>query len=319
MPSGAYTRQIRNKRLAKLGASSASSPVGSRSASQSASQSTDPSPTATPPPPPPPPATAESSGSPNPFAQLGVKQDDGSKSRINITSATSSTPQKRDGDGAARPKPRSPAPESVDAWEDKTLAHIFRISLKPDVTSDVHGNTLYLAQGVRDDLLEQSQPLLLKTPMLDQALTEAASQLPAGTTPLDYLLNCWKRVSRALRSLRSGDAANPRYQTIKEARRLCMSYCIFAVTMPEMFGQEATGNPLTRHLLVDPESETGLCTDFLSEAVARFDEDETIRDALVEAAIQLSSELASLTMNDNYRPYITVSATIAEIGRHLAR
>jgi len=188
------------------------------------------------------------------------------------------------------------------------MANIFRLSLKSDVTKDAHGTPLYFLPSVRDDLLEQNEPLLLKTGLLDQALTEAASNLPSSTTPLDYLLGCWKRVSKAFRTVRSGDHNNPRYTILKEARRLCMSYCIFAVTMPEMFGQDSpSGNPLTRHLLVDPDSDTGLCTDFLSEAVARFDEDESIRDALVGAAEQLSVELATLTMNDNYRPYITVS------------
>lgn len=186
------------------------------------------------------------------------------------------------------------------------MSQIFRLSLKAEVTRDLHGNPLYFLNGVKEDLEEQNEPLLLKTTLLDQAITEAASSLPTSLKPLDYLLSCWKRVSKAFRSLRSGDIENPRYAVIKEARRLCMSYCIFAVTMPEMFGVDSTSeNPLARHLLVDPDCDNGLCTDFLAEAVARFDEDDTIKDALVGAAEQLSSQLSMLSMNDNYRPYIT--------------
>lgn len=292
--------KIRNKRLAKLGGSSGS-PAPSNP------QSTDDSPSTTP--------GTQDTESPkpaantNPFSQLGIKEENKQPTRINITPAKaspSSTPQKRESDGAARPKPRSTAPEALDAWEDRSMSQVFRLSLKPEVTKDVHGNKLHFAQGVREDLLEQDQPLMLKTNMLDQAITEAASNLQGSEKPLDYLLSCWKRVSRAFRSLRSGDTENPRYAIIKEARRLCMSYCIFAVTMPEMFGLDTPAeNALARHLLVDPESETGLCTDFLSEAVARFDEDDSIRDALVGAAEQLSIDLSRLTMNDDYRPYIT--------------
>ncbi|KAL1304695.1 hypothetical protein AAFC00_003647 [Neodothiora populina] len=294
--------KIRNKRLAKLGGASASSPIPSTQPSTETSPSGTPSGT---------PAAQESpSGSKaatNPFSQLGVKEENKQPARINITSAASSqTPQKRESDGAVKPKPRSTTAEPLEVWEDRSLSQIFRLSLKPEVTRDLHGNTLHVANGVREDLLEQNEPLLLKTALLDQALTEAASSLAASETPLDYLLSCWKRVSKAFRTLRSGDTENPKYAVIKEARRLCMSYCIFAVTMPEMFGLDSpVVNPLARHLLVDPESNNGLCTDFLSEAVSRFEEDDTIKDALVGAAEQISADLANLSMNDNYRPYIT--------------
>lgn len=186
------------------------------------------------------------------------------------------------------------------------MSQIFRLSLKQEVLKDVHGNKLHFVEGLREDLLEQNEPLLLKTSSLDQAITEAASSLDANVTPLDYLLSCWKRVSKACRTVRSGDTINPKYTVLQEARRLCMSYCIFAITMPEMFGQEnAPDNALARLLLEEPESDTGLCTDFLSEAVSRFEEDESIKDALVTAAEQISAGLAVMTMNDHYRPYIT--------------
>ena len=108
-----------------------------------------------------------------------------------------------------------------------------------------------------------------------------------------------------MRGMRSTENENPRYATLKEARRLCMSYSIFAVTMPEMFDAESTvENPLARCLLADPESDGGICTDFLTEATSRFEEDDSIKDALVGAVEQLSQDLARLTMNDNYKPYV---------------
>ncbi len=66
-------------------------------------------------------------------------------------------------------------------------------------------------------------------------------------------------------------------------------------------------NPLTPHLLVDPEDDRGLCHEFLSEAVSRFPEDETVREALLGAVEEMSRQLSKMTMNDDYKPYIHVS------------
>lgn len=66
-------------------------------------------------------------------------------------------------------------------------------------------------------------------------------------------------------------------------------------------------NPLTPHLLVDPDNERGLCHDFLTEAVSRFEEDDTIKSAVVGAIEDLSRQLSKMTMNDDYKPYVHVS------------
>lgn len=69
-------------------------------------------------------------------------------------------------------------------------------------------------------------------------------------------------------------------------------------------------NPLVPHLLVDPEDDRGVCHEFLNEAISRFEEDDSVRAALVGAVEDLSRQLAKLTMNDNYKPYIFVNPTI---------
>lgn len=69
-------------------------------------------------------------------------------------------------------------------------------------------------------------------------------------------------------------------------------------------------NPLTPHLLVDPEDDRGVCHEFLNEAISRFDEDDSVRTAIVGAVEDLSRQLAKLSMNDNYKPYIFVNHTI---------
>ncbi len=122
----------------------------------------------------------------------------------------------------------------MEAWEDKILGGVFRLTLRSENLSDTHGHNLHYVPTVKEDLEEQGEPLRLSTAVLDQAILEAASNLK-GTTPLDYLLACWKRVSRQLRGMKTS-SSDPKYTIIKEARRICMSYCMFAVTMPDMFG-----------------------------------------------------------------------------------
>ena len=44
----------------------------------------------------------------------------------------------------------------------------------------------------------------------------------------------------------------------------------------------------------------------MSEAVARFDEDDSIKPMLTRAVAGLSFQLSSMSMQDNYTPYIKV-------------
>ncbi len=71
--------------------------------------------------------------------------------------------------------------------------------------------------------------------------------------------------------------------------------------------EPTTSNPLVPHLLVDPDNDRGICHDFLSEAVRRFGEDESIRDALVDAYEEISRQMAQMTMIDDFKPYVLVS------------
>ena len=219
--------------------------------------------------------------------------------RINIKAQT---PLDRQGDLGPRPNSRQRRPETIEAWEDRILSSNFRITLKQDQKDGVQ---LSYLPGVKAELEAADSPLRISLDVLEQAILEAASQTPNGK-PLEYLLGCWKRVSKLWRSTRTGNADDPKFKIVKEARRLCMSYCIFAATMPEeMFGLEASNkNPLVEHLLCDPDRDAGICHEFLQEAVARFPEDESIKNALVEAMEQLSLDLSKLSMNDDYKPYV---------------
>ena len=214
------------------------------------------------------------------------------------TSHPSLTPQQR-----AKPGIR----DNLEVWEDRTLGGIFKITVHSNEEYEGRERSFKFLPGVKKDLEEDGSHVRLSTTVLDQAILEAASNY-SSEKPLDYLLGCWKRVSKLFRSPKAPGADDPKYAIIKEARRLCMSYCIFAVTMPEMFGAEPyEENPLVGHLLLDPESDTGICQDFFSEAVARFKEDDSIKEVLIGAIEQLSRRLSRLSMNDDYKPYMLVS------------
>jgi len=146
---------------------------------------------------------------------------------------SSATGPVRPSSGKRRPSPA--ATESPEVWEDRTLSGIFRLTLDEERRQDSHGHSLHFVRSVLEDLRETNEPVKLNTGVLDQAILEAASNL-GKTTPLDYLLACWKRITRLLKSFKPTKPGDPKLSILKEARRLCMSYCIFAITMPDMFG-----------------------------------------------------------------------------------
>ncbi|KAF2117809.1 ubiquitin elongating factor core-domain-containing protein, partial [Lophiotrema nucula] len=287
---------IRAKRLAKLGGTPAAPRPSSSAASPSPSTPTKPEDSQPQQPSEPTPAPQPSEAKQNPFSQLGMAAEKQPGPRINIkpksAAASNGTNQ-----------PARSQEQSIETWEDRTLSSIFRITLDLSNTRDVHGHQLYYLSGVKSDLEDDGRPIRLNPDVLDQALIEVASSKAFGK-PLDYFLACWKRVSRTLRGMHTKN--DPKYAIVKEARRLCFSYCTFAATVPDMFGDEAAdgSSSLADHLLVDPENDSGICHDFLSEAVSRFEEDESVKDMLVGAVEQLSQRLAKMSMNDDYKPYI---------------
>ena len=229
--------QIRNKRLAKLGNAASSQPKRDDTAQASSSSEASSQPAAS--------TTSTESAKPqvnvttpsdpasetNPFSQLGANQVIEQKPKINIARRRSRSPGTQSADGRSTPQ----ASEPLEQWEDRQLSTIFRATLTKG-SKDAHGHNLHYLDGTRAELEDSNQPLRLSTGLLDQALLEAASKFERKTTPLDYLLECWKRVSRHHRNLKKNGEQDPKFQVVKEARRLCMSYCIFAATMPEMFG-----------------------------------------------------------------------------------
>jgi ubiquitin conjugation factor E4 B len=70
---------------------------------------------------------------------------------------------------------------------------------------------------------------------------------------------------------------------------------------------------LTPYMLHEPSEDKGIDGEFLTEAVVRFDEDDTVKHMITKAIAGLSLQLSSMTMNDNYKPYVNVSKANTEI------
>jgi ubiquitin conjugation factor E4 B len=111
--------------------------------------------------------------------------------------------------------------------------NIFKVTVDPSREVDSTGHRLTYLPNLAKELADEDAPLKLSIDRLEEAIMEAATAWPAEKPLFDYLLPSWKRVIRAIRLLRG--PAPQKEEVLKEARRLCFSNCIFAVTMPELF------------------------------------------------------------------------------------
>jgi ubiquitin conjugation factor E4 B len=175
----------------------------------------------------------------NPFMKLGVQPANGSGGPpIRISPADSNAKRAREDSDlvTASPPPRkstaTPKEETLDAFESRILSNIFRITLE-EGAHDHSGHKLIFLPNLKKELEEAGEPVRLSVGTLDSAILEAASKIPHNKAILDYLLPSWKRTTRALKGIRGH--ATGRDTVLKEARRLCMSNIIFAVTVPELF------------------------------------------------------------------------------------
>ncbi|KAI9643362.1 Ubiquitin conjugation factor E4 [Ciborinia camelliae] len=247
----------------------------------------------------------------NPFAKLGAQASTSGNISSVRTDPLERVLGKRsrtesDKQTPHRPSTRKPniAEESLEAYEDRILSHIFRVTLDPNQRTDASNHRLIYLPELRKELEEEHAEIRLSAGKLDGALMEACSSIPHGKSVFDYLLPCWKRIIKASKGLRG--YAGQKDTVLKEAKRLCMSNCIFAAEMPDIFQRET--NPMTDSLipflLFEPGEDKGICPDFLEEAVSRFAEDDMAKSMIIKAFVGMSSQLSNMTMNDVYKPYI---------------
>ncbi|KAI1634569.1 ubiquitin elongating factor core [Biscogniauxia mediterranea] len=237
----------------------------------------------------------------NPFSQLGVKN------RADSGVNTSEEP-------AAAPPPKkmfSAREEPLEEWSDRTLAEIFHVTFDETRAVDSRGNKLTFLPELKDELEQAGEPLKFSASNIDAAMLEAGRHVPANHALLDYFLPCWKRIMRANRALRQ--PSQQKLDVLNEAKRLCMSNCIFALTMPELFSREPNPNhdSLVPYLLRHHENEEGICLDFFTEAAMRVKSEENVASVFTDAMVAMSKKVASMTMNDDFKPYINSLLTYA--------
>lgn len=134
--------------------------------------------------------------------------------------------------------------ESPEDWADRTISHFFRVTLDPSRKTDVSGHPVTYLPNLASELQEdgandeaEGRKPLLSQDNLDGTILEAASAFPHNKPLLDYLLPCWKRILRFSKSpAMQRDPPPERLELVKEARRLCMSNALFALTVPDLFG-----------------------------------------------------------------------------------
>ncbi|OTB04059.1 hypothetical protein M426DRAFT_321157 [Hypoxylon sp. CI-4A] len=309
--------QMRLRRLEKLGGGSSSSSSISRTGDASVKPDTQATPSSTPiVPATNPPNTntqKEESSKPTPSSSRQNSTTDqtcklGARSLKKALAGNNTT-----GESAPPSKKMQVAKEeTLENWSNKVLSDIFRVTLDETRTADPRGNKLTYLPELKSELEESGEPIKLTSTSIDGAILESARYLPTSKALLDYLLPCWKRVVRTLKHLR-----NPPIEKrviLDEAKRLCMSNCIFALTMPEYFGRDPNPNhdSLVPYLLRNSENDDGICLDFFGEAVSRIPEDETVAGIFTDAMVSMSKKLATMTMNDDYRPYLNTLVTYSK-------
>ncbi|QLI67307.1 Ubiquitin conjugation factor E4 [Metarhizium brunneum] len=259
---------------------------------------------------------ATTQSNPNPFARLGVQS---SKIAGDESAATGSSrpackrpaPDVDDTDSA--PPAQKPTPQLVqqqqqqksetdEDYAHRVLSQVFRVSVDPHHMANPQGQRLVFL------------------PNLNQELNDSGDSLKLS---IEYLLPCWKRAVRASSTAKNVSA--PRQEILDEAKRLCMSNCLFALTMPALYGRDP--NPqhdtLVPYLLKGIQDDGGLCFDFIREAIKRFDEDEAFPALFNDAMIKISSQLSTLSLGDEYKPHVQALLTytrfpvlIANLAQH---
>lgn len=124
--------------------------------------------------------------------------------------------------------------ESDESYAHRVLTQIFRVTIDPHHMTNEQGQRLTFLSNLNEELNDANEPLRLSPGNLDQAIIEACSSWPENKPLMNFLLPCWKRALRA--SNISKLTTGPRFEVLEEAKRLCISNSLFALTMPVLYG-----------------------------------------------------------------------------------
>ncbi|KAI0479441.1 ubiquitin conjugation factor E4 [Xylariaceae sp. FL0804] len=238
------------------------------------------------------PAPTNNAPAANPFSQLAAKNIKAESGEGKPGDAGNNRNAKRpakaiDTQPTAASAPKKPhinKTETLEDWSNRMLSDIFRATLSETNKVDSAGASLTYLPELKAELEHSGEPVQLTASSIDAAILESCRYFATNRPLLDYLLPCWKRVIRATKQARR--LSKEKEEVLAEAKRLCMSNCIFALTMPEYFGREP--NPLhdslVPYLLRNHDNEEGVCFDFFDEAVSRMkDGDDSIAPIFTDA------------------------------------
>ncbi|KAI9170938.1 Ubiquitin conjugation factor E4 [Paramyrothecium foliicola] len=316
--------EIRARRLAKLGGPSAASSSSKSDENKAPISESRPSPSSTPKP-----QTAEAetpktkinitpaaapsqAGSDKPTPTAPKPSSSGQAATSSGSTRLSRKRSASDNDGGMAATARRadpPQAESNEDYADRILSQIFRVTVNPHQTSNPYGHRLAFLPNLNQELNDAGEPLKLSINSLDQAIIEACSEWPHEKSLMNFLLPCWKRAVKSATTAKI--TAGPKFEVHEEAKRLCMSNCLFALTMPALYGREPNPNhdTLVPFLLRSVTDDGGLCFDFIREAIKRFDDDEAFPSLFDDAMVKLSTKLSTMSMEDDYKPYVQALLT----------
>ncbi|KAG0049750.1 hypothetical protein BGZ83_005433 [Gryganskiella cystojenkinii] len=299
--------RIRLKRLEKLqGAHDAQRLASAATTSSSSSPSSTPASTSSPVAQTPQPATA------TPSKVINI-------SKSPPTSSKSASPS----------TPKQPA-LTFEAWQNEALSRILLVSLNESAPLPL----LFLS-SLAQELAAENEPLAINQASLDRVLVDRMSIDPNEIensafldrgqlrfTLFDYLLDCWKRLenvklqtSRA-KSLPS-NVIEERVNALSSSKSLLVSYAGLVLQMPDMFPQLRSANPLgasqlVERLLADPDTPSGVPSEFLKDLSIRFEEDglENIVQPLISG---IAARARTATILTDWRTPIRALLALIEV------
>lgn len=92
----------------------------------------------------------------------------------------------------------------------------------------------------------------------------------------------------------------------------CALWVSSTVLLPQAFANRRSREPNPQHDTLKPyllhplTAELGIDFDFIREAIKRFEDDDAFPSLFDDAMVQISTELATKSMEDNYKPYVQV-------------
>ncbi|KAL7273982.1 Ubiquitin conjugation factor E4 [Rhizina undulata] len=187
----------------------------------------------------------------------------------------------------------------AEVWEDKTLGVIFQVGLQPGPRTKEYPVLDNLRKDLEEEFGEGKAPYL-STAVLDQLIIEACGK--AREKPLQYLVSSWRRATKIERETAASRLDQHKNHVLKEAKRLCISYAQYCITIPDMFENNIENVKLEDWLINGSDDGRGFPPEFLNELVNRFVEEPDLVAAFETAIGKLSRKLSAMTMSDNYKP-----------------